>query len=136
MSDAVAVLTRARDMVAGGWVQNTGQKGLRRCSIQAITDAFQEVTGVNTQVLSPGCPCVMCQAMACTKGQAIWVQVVDAFQAVTGCSSIPDWNDKKGRTQEQVVAAFDKAIRLLTPKPVTVIEEPVVVVEEKVLVGV
>ena len=53
----------------------------------------------------------------CAHAAIAWNHPVDVsnatlqfFRVIIGRDQIPHWNDKKGRTQASVVAAFDRAI--------------------------
>ena len=103
MSQEVAVLTRARDLVRAGWVQDTAKVTamdgtVKRCAGQAIEDAWCEVLGIEPN---------------------------------SGESNIPDWNDQPGRQLPEVVAAFDRAIHLKIET--TDIPVPEMKVEETVM---
>ena len=108
--EAVAVLTRAREMVRSGWVQGTGYTegpdGTMRCAGQAIQDAFFEVSGARPG----GCMCGGCP----NQGGEVFNNVMRAFQDTIQRDNIPHWNDACGRTKEDVIEAFDMTITRLT----------------------
>jgi hypothetical protein len=47
-----------------------------------------------------------------------------ALRAAVGGMIVGDWNDAKGRTLEEVLAAFDKAIAATAPEPYVALEVP------------
>ena len=113
MDAVVAVLTRAREMVRAGWVQGTGYvegpDGTMRCAGQAIQDAFMEVSGARPG----GCMCGDCP----NPGGEVFNNVMRAYQDTIQNPNIPHWNDTVGRTQTEVIHAFDMTIaRLSGPK--------------------
>lgn len=48
--------------------------------------------------------------IAYSDGHSIPDEIYEAFTEPNGFKNIVDWNDKKGRTKEEVLAAFDRAI--------------------------
>lgn len=114
-------------MVRSGWVQGTGYTegpdGTMRCAGQAIQDAFFQVHGQPVM----GCMCGGCPAH---QGNEVFNNVMRAFQDTIQNGNIPHWNDTVGRTQQEVIEAFDRTIaRLTQPK----VEAPkVVLIPEKI----
>jgi hypothetical protein len=109
---------RARELIIrDGWTQDQARDHHgRRCAGQAIEDAWM----VTEDALSR-------------------TEAIKAMHAVIGSECIPHWNDQEGRTYVEVVAAFDRAIERLRPKPEPVLVgtrdfkvEPVVI--EKVVI--
>lgn len=92
---ALEILKAAREKVAAGWTQKF---------------YFREVAGV-------GCFCAMgaVNEAAVVAGYADHAGALDALKhAIDGVSemSIVHWNDRAGRTKDEVLAAFDRAIEL------------------------
>ena len=119
MSQEVAVLTRARDLVRAGWVQDTAKVTamdgtVKRCAGQAIEDAWCEVLGIEPNLMG-------------------YARLADRelLVAISGESNIPNWNDQPGRQLPEVVAAFDRAIHLKVET--TDIPVPEMKVEETVM---
>ena len=127
-TEAIAVLVRAREFVREGWVQGTGyvtdnDGNTRRCAGQAIQDAFYAVHGQAVH----GCMCGGCPS---PEGGETFNNVMREFQWTIQYDSIPHWNDVCGRTQAEVVEAFDKTIkRMSAPK---VVVPKVTVVPERI----
>lgn len=89
------VLQHARNLIANvGWTQGIGHEEDRKgnatcyCMYGAILDT----------------PTVV-------KVNSIRAMALGLLQKSTGSWSITQWNDVKGRTKKQVLAAFDKAIK-------------------------
>lgn len=63
------------------------------------------------------CPILAFKKVGCLDDQA--VRVREAFAAAAGIDKwgIPLWNDAPGRTKEEVLVAFDKAIAATAPPP-------------------
>lgn len=88
-SEAIRALTAARDKVAVAWCQNEGRApGGSVCAAAAL------VENVNLE------PDDM------ITNNIAWL----AFVKAIGTRNIFKWNDTPGRTQAEVVAAFDRAI--------------------------
>jgi len=124
MNPTVEVLTRARALVARGWVQYTGH------SIRGVCAAYAIMAVAQDAMLDYANPVLVFLTAMRQETKTHW-------------PDIPGWNDMPGRTQAEVLAMFDKAIELATPHPapppvhIEVTWEPVFpVIEEKVLVGV
>lgn len=107
MREAVAVLIKARAMIQQGWVQGTGRVGEKRCAGQAIQDSYFEVSG------------------RYGGEHGVYVEASRAFCTVIGEPNIPVWNDENGRTRQQVIQAFDKAIALLSEPTIAVVPEKI-----------
>ena len=127
MSQEVAVLTRARDLVRAGWVQDTAKVTamdgtVKRCAGQAIEDAWCEVLGIEPNLM--GYARLADRELLQRANQALLV-------AISGESNIPNWNDQPGRQLPEVVAAFDRAIHLKIET--TDIPVPEMKVEETVM---
>lgn len=82
------VLTQARDMVSSGWCQRRCTVGMNVCSLTAI----------DMQIPRSDIACVL--------------DARERFCEAIGDESVVRWNDSHGRTQAEVVAAFDLAIEL------------------------
>lgn len=85
MKTPVQILTRARDLVAGGrWAQTSSE-----CALAAIDAVGPWHDSMPERYL--------------------WLAIKD----ITGVKwRISEWNDARGRTRDEVVAAFDRAIEL------------------------
>jgi hypothetical protein len=96
---AKRVLSAAREMVADGWGQGwqgSGCQGGRTvCAGIALDRAWRA------------------HADGLTFMDPLYRQLDRTFRKAAGTKrGIIEWNDAKGRTQRQVIAAFTKAIRL------------------------
>jgi len=93
-SDSKRVLRRAREMVEAGWVQKTAfctnadGSTRARCASQAISDAAMEL-------------------------KTDWFEPEQLFMHAIGIRYIPGWNDHPKRIKEDVLAALDRAMRLV-----------------------
>jgi hypothetical protein len=94
IEDDIRYLTAARALLAKGWCQGTLNHWdpnscdiVAHCSIGAIVAAYGEY-------LIPG-------------------RLIDAVQAAIGTRHVARWNDAPERTQQEVLAAFDRAISIL-----------------------
>jgi hypothetical protein len=101
--DVVAILKKAKEYVAKGWVQGTNQNdaGTRVCAGQALALAYKDLTGrapVTALLLDVPGKFLLEAAREQTMG-LVW-------------STIPTWNDYPTRTQAEVVDTFDHAIKL------------------------
>ena len=99
-TDVVAVLTKAKELVQRGWIQNRAQDGHGRvCAAQALGMATEELNGheVTPQDIEVPCRLVLRAAEE---------------QTNMGWPNIPCWNDWEGRTKAEVVDTFDHAIKL------------------------
>jgi hypothetical protein len=116
---AVAVLTKARDLVQDGWVQHRAYNTdhTSRCAGQALQDAFHSISGDKSIVI---CPCYGCVGHSSNESKGFYL-ASETFQEVIHSASIPNWTDETGRTQRQVVEAFTQAIERLSPPGVTVV---------------
>lgn len=119
MNPVVAILKRAREMVASGWIQDAGMSsdGRKVCAVMAINVAFTEL--IDAGQIKPtfdqnglGTP-----KLANDSGDALMEAINDQFAPpawsapVSSWPSIPFWNDWSGRTQDEVVETFDYAIK-------------------------
>lgn len=87
----------ARDLIAQGWVQDVMYSDGGYCSIGAIEKAAWPGPGSST---SYGEYYGACAAIT----KALGIQTTEPRVEII------QWNDAAGRTQAQVLAAFDKAI--------------------------
>jgi hypothetical protein len=88
-SDTVEILKRARAMVEYRWCPRGGtdeEGGV--CALVAIGKQFPTAEALRND------------------------GAMHFFRAAIGDRSIPEWNDTPGRTQAEVLAAFDRAIDL------------------------
>lgn len=95
MSDVLSVLFAAREAVSRGWCQGTFRDSEGRvCAVGAIRRA----AGGDESAVAPG------------------ITVNRALDTFIEANDIPwlvsSWNDAPNRTQNDVVAAFDRAIEL------------------------
>jgi hypothetical protein len=91
------VLVAARNLIAqGGWQQQYGFNAGPHCAVSAIFT----VTGDRDK-----------------KAEAI--EALGSILALPRISGpgVGDWNDRLGRTKEQVLALFDRAIAATAPSP-------------------
>ena len=94
---AKRVLRKARELIESGWCQGRPHNGLRtkRCASQAIFDATPyHVDGLADVRLAESAELYFIHAI--------------------GGEGIPGWNDAPYRTKEEVLAAFDRAIRMVS----------------------
>ena len=130
--NTLEVLTKARALVDKGWMRggwyHVGKNGQveRVCAAGAIRLAARQET-----------PSIVVCSCGCGGGlgdfgpTALSIQTEQALGDVigTGWESIPEWNDVSHRTKEEVLAAFDEAIKRLTPPPPEpVFEGPIVAI--------
>jgi hypothetical protein len=78
------VLQKARDLIEKGWCQNATQIGESYCMMGAIASVTD-----------------------------VWSPSINVLGKAIDTPSIVGWNDTSGRTQAEVLAAFDKAIASL-----------------------
>jgi len=102
----VAELTAARDKIANGWAQNiemtTDDDGqLRFCSIGALRMAVLEQIGHRGPV----------QERLYNDQRVVEMAITELTTGPWEYDLI-DWNDAAGRTQAEVVEAFDRAIKI------------------------
>jgi hypothetical protein len=113
----VSVLILAREMIQRGWVQGTGMQEeggvIHRCAGQAIIDAYTQIAG---QPIN-GCLCGSCPA----SGSEVYMNATREFQDTIQQDNIPHWNDTCGRTQADVIEAFDRTIARLTQPRITLV---------------
>lgn len=97
MKTTKEILVAARALIAEkGW-----------CTGVMARDANGHAVG--EQDSNAACYCVL-GALTAANGDEIPNSVYVAFAYANGAESIVDWNDVKGRTKEEVLEAFDKAI--------------------------
>jgi hypothetical protein len=122
MTEVLEVLTKARALVNKGWMRNgwyhidprTGEVD-RMCAAGAIRLA---AAGDNIRRLE-GCHCGCGGGIPNFGPTALSLQAEQVLAQVIGVSwqSVPEWNDHNHRTKGEVLAAFDEAIKMVTPKP-------------------
>lgn len=92
--ELVGYLGRARDRVEKGWCQRFLFKGEKCCSIGAL---------IKAKALS---------AEMRIRGQNLVAEAArESLPYKQGWVNIVVWNDSKGRTKEEVVCVFNKAIQ-------------------------
>lgn len=99
-SDVIAALTHARDTIEAGWCQGRGvlvrsHGGTAYCAVAAIAKASRSDSGFAI--------CALLRA------------IPEAAPTPLGyeTKSIVRWNDTPGRTKEEVLAVFDRAINMI-----------------------
>lgn len=103
-----SLLRRARSYVARGWCQGANAKdgnstsvphdsanAVSWCVIGAERRASLDLLGTDRRFVDTG-SCDACALLA----------------AVAGCEDTAEWNDAPGRTQEEVLEAYDAAIAI------------------------
>ncbi len=103
-TDAVAVLHRARTYIRGGWAQGINGRNWRgRIAPNTGAGEWDLVTALFAAAED-------LDALGSKGGFTL------ALAAVTqACGENPqDWNDEKGRTEEQVLALVDETLEALT----------------------
>lgn len=107
--DVTEVLSNARKLIAQprGWVQGA---------------AARDKAGADVTFTDPSA-CSFCAvgaiAFACWEAglpdcSGIEGQALERVRRAAGVTGVVEWNDAEGRTVEEVVAAFDKAIASLS----------------------
>jgi len=111
MSDRnIAILTRARDMVKNGWLQNKGYDQLtgKMCAGHAVCQATKlELEGVLPQGWIASCD-VQAEAEAASMLLLLAAEELTLHH----WESIPQWNDAPWRTLDEVVDTFDRALKM------------------------
>lgn len=95
----VEVLKAARAKIEQGW-----------CQGDAAQNSDGELCG--SQDLNASCWCCVGAIGAVTAYNEQATPALKAIRDAIGTPGIAKWNDAKGRTQAEVLAAFDKAIEL------------------------
>lgn len=113
MSTSTAiVLTLARTKVAHGWTQHQGRDAYGNvCAAQAILES----SGGADSITYDACVLLLSAAGILGTNNNLYPEV-------------PHWNDAPGRTKEEVLAAFDKAIEIAQGREVTIDYHPDLVV--------
>lgn len=105
MKTTKEILAEARELIAKGWTQGTPAR-----------NADGDDCGVYESEAQ--CFCSLGALWRAAGGIGVAVDAANALRAgATGslASSISFWNDAPGRTQAEVLAAFDKAIAEVSP---------------------
>ena len=99
-SNATAILVEARELlVKGGWCQHAAFSGTgARCAIGAILSVSPKLLALEGHNANIG------------------FRARDFLSKAVGNQVVGVWNDVQGRTLEEVLAAFDKAIELSKEK--------------------
>lgn len=94
------VLHRCRDLVARGWCREADARDASGREVNPSSAEAREwsVLGALARVAGDRATLVELE------------QAVLSFGSATGAGSLRQWNDARGRTQVQVVAAFDQAL--------------------------
>lgn len=102
MSKVRQILQEARNLIAAGWTKGTFA---RNADGQAVPNdsksaqcfctigAIRRVADHGSEPLGP------------------YLEAVVAVRQAAGTRNIPSWNDNSNRTKEEVLEAFDKAIK-------------------------
>jgi len=106
----IDILTVARDRVAHGWCQHTSNDAEGNvCAGNAIARARQSVLGDWDACIGP----------VRERKVAIWTRATHFFMDAVRelwpdhqYCDIPAWNDDPERTQEEVLDAFDRALKM------------------------
>lgn len=99
------VLVAARNRIARGWTQYSGQDHRGHvCSVFALNAAATEV------LHSGDHNCRSCDAA--NQAGAVLIQAISEVTGSDWSGNIVGWNDYPGRTQDEVLHAFDHAIKL------------------------
>jgi len=117
--DDVQILTEARNKVADRWIQGRDTDSIGGfCSIGAVRSAH-----MNYWVREHGSlPEVIAEQMGFNADQErvalhLNYAIRELYPEYEGygedTSIIPDWNDADGRTQEQVLEMFDRALKIV-----------------------
>jgi hypothetical protein len=99
MASTVEILERARDRVAKGWCQGRFGDHERCCALGALRIGAGAVSPEDWPDDFEGE----------SKARRLVRKVVFGTPGEAG---LPHWNDTEGRTQQEVIAAFDAAIAL------------------------
>lgn len=115
MSAVTKILKRAREKVADGWIQHRGvsDDGRRVCAVMAINQAFCELANYG-EIDATGPDGVRVPDLANDAGGQLMVAIIEQFPTHDSSfqwPGIPLWNDFPGRTQNEVLDAFDHAIK-------------------------
>lgn len=108
------VLKGARNLVAQGWCHNVGKifgtdrNTTHYCSVIAIDecDKRTKTMGLEDQLMEDFCEAV-CQAAGVVRKEYKLTYNTAKYSWV---DTLIGWNDEPGRTQAEVLAAFDRAI--------------------------
>jgi len=93
MSAVADKLRAARTLVERGWVQGDYSRGPCVCTLGALNAAFGDDPNTDTRSNK-------------------WFDAKKLLESVVETPFLDVWNDEPGRTQGEVLAAFDKAIEL------------------------
>ena len=98
-AEVTAILRKAKELIEeNGWIQRRSRASNGICLGAGMTDAADHVLG-SYDVKTGGVY------------RHIFQEAVNALRKVNGISgAIFSWNDTRGRTKEEVLAALDKAI--------------------------
>jgi hypothetical protein len=103
-ADAVKALVEARAMVAMGWTQGVYARDADGNDIEDCDDTRDAA-------------CWCASGALHLSGGTFGSHARSALVAAIETSDIAGWNDDPARTQEEVLAAFDKAIALVRATP-------------------
>ena len=119
--DSVEVLKRARELVANGWTRKTIA---RDANGRFVTVLSREATSF----------CVVGGLMRAQSEMGGFItrnlRRVLEIAADIEYRDIADWNDEPGRTKEEVLAVYDKAIESLSPQLIDVMAEAEAIVAQ------
>ena len=106
----IEVLKKARGKIAQGWTRRVLARNINNKSVPprsskaiewCILGAIEAVTNSSDEQWKAS------QALLHTPGGPL---------SMINCFTVAEWNDKAGRTQKEVLAAFDKTIKYLENK--------------------
>jgi hypothetical protein len=103
VSTVAEKLREARALVAKGWTQDADARNAAGEDLEEVYHELGDTT--------PVCWCAG-GAIHQVAGQSSYISVAKVFGSAIGVEFIPDWNDAPGRTQAEVLQAFDRAIEL------------------------
>jgi hypothetical protein len=92
----INVLRRARDLVEAGWTQGVSMRHVNGEPHYCVGGAIDQASG-------------FLQLPYCAS--------VGVFASANGLQCVRFWNDQEGRTKDQVLRAFDKAIAYAEAQP-------------------
>jgi hypothetical protein len=94
------VLQRCRDLVASGWCRDADARDASGREVDPSSAEAREWSVLGALARVAGARATLFEVE----------RAVVSFGRVTGTRSLRAWNDARGRTQVQVVAAFDQAL--------------------------
>ena len=117
--DDVQILTEARNKIAGRWIQGRDTDNVGGyCSIGAVRSAhlsyWLREHGSLSAVIADRVPFYDDQERVSLHLNYAIRELYPEYEGYgEDTSIIPDWNDADGRTQEQVLEMFDRALKIV-----------------------